>query len=150
MTLPAPDWAEVVQDSSAGAAEPLVVRWDEALAATAPHDGWPVLLVATVGFDAPDGQPYGPEVARLDAFRAALERAVGDDGRLLAELTSGGEREHLVQLRSRAVVEAWRAAPPEGLGAYEVRVVLADDPAWRGLREVAGRLADGEPALDLP
>ncbi len=145
MSLPPADWAEVVEDEG----EPLVVRWDEALAAGAPYDDWPVLLVATVGFEAPDGQPYGPEVARLDAFRAALERAVGDDGRLVAELTSGGEREHLVQLRTRAVVEAWADDPPEGLGEYDVRVVLADDPDWRGLREVAGVLRDGEEPLDL-
>ena len=90
------------------------------------------------------------EHAQLSQWRAELERALGQDGRLVTTITADGAREHVAYVRSAAVVEAWRDAPPPGLGSHEAQVALVPDPTWLGLREIAGLLEDGEEPLVLP
>ncbi|MCW2681615.1 MAG: hypothetical protein JWM62_3016 [Frankiales bacterium] len=143
-----PEWVQLLDDEDGL----VVVELDEAAAHAAPLPDHPVQLVVTVALHDPDeeGQPYAEEHAELAGWREALERALGQDGRLVATITAGGSREHVAYLRSEDVVQAWRDAPPDGLGAYEAQVALVPDPTWLGLREIAGLLADGEEPLVLP
>ena len=130
----------------------VVVELDTAAAAGAPWDGFGVQLVVVVTLQDPDpdGQPYAEEHAQLGGWRAALERALGEDGRLVATLTADGVREHVAYVRNEAVVEAWQSAPPPGLASHDAQVALVPDPTWLGLREIAGLLADDEEPLVLP
>ncbi len=143
-----PQWVQLVDDEDGL----VVVELDDAAARAAPLPELPVQLVVTVVLQDPDheGQPYDLEHAELGRWRAALERALGNDGRLVATLTADGVREHVAYVRSAAVVEAWRDVPPAGLGSHEAQVALVPDPTWLGLREIAGLLAEGEEPLVLP
>ena len=143
-----PEWVQLVDDEDGL----VVVELDDAAAQAAPLPDLPVQLAVTVALQDPDpeGQPYDVEHDELGRWRAALEAALGPDGRLVATITADGVREHLAYVRSPQVVEAWREAPPPGLGSHDARVVLVDDPTWLGLREVAGLLEDGEQPLVLP
>jgi hypothetical protein len=141
-------WAQLVDDSDGL----VVVELDDAAAEGAPWPGFGVQLVVTVTLIDPDpeGQPYDEEHAVLARWRTALETALGDAGRLVATITCDGVREHIAYLRSADLVEAWREAPPEGLGTHEAQVAVVEDPTWLGLREIAGGLEDGEDPLVLP
>ena len=141
-------WSQLVDDVD----DLVVVEVDDAVADGAPWTGFGVQLVVTVALDDPDpdGQPYDEEHAVLARWRAALEAALGDQGRLVATITCDGVREHVAYLRSSDVVDAWRTAPPPGLGSHEAQVAVVDDPTWLGLREIAGLLEDGEQPLVLP
>jgi hypothetical protein len=143
-----PVWVQLVDDEDGL----VVVELDDAAAQAAPLPEYGVQLVVTVALQDPDheGQPYDVEHEELGRWRAALERALGPDGRLVATLTANGVREHLAYVRGPEVVEAWREAPPQGLGSHEAQVALVPDPTWLGLREVAGLLEDGEEPLVLP
>jgi hypothetical protein len=143
-----PRWAQLVDDSE----DLVVVELDDAAAEGAPWPGFGVQLVVTVTLvdPDPDGQPYDEEHAALGRWRSALEAALSDGGRLVATITCDGVREHVAYLRSTAVVEPWRAAPPPGLGSHEAQVAVVEDPTWLGLREIAGLLEDGEEPLVLP
>lgn len=145
---PSPEWVQLVDDEDGL----VVVELDDAAAQAAPLAEYTVQLVVTVALQDPDpeGQPYDDEHARLGRWRAALERALGQDGRLVATITADGAREHVAYVRSAAVVEAWRDRPPPGLGSHEAQVALVPDPTWLGLREIAGLLEDGEQPLVLP
>lgn len=147
MSVPAA-WVQLVDDEQGL----VVVELDEAAAEGAPWPGLGVQLVVTVTLQDPDpdGQPYDVEHAQLAQWRAALERALGPDGRLVATLTADGEREHVAYLRSADVVTAWRDAPPPGLGSHDAHVAVVEDPTWRGLREIAGLLEEHELPLELP
>jgi hypothetical protein len=141
-------WSQLVDDE-----EGLVVgELDDAVGDGAPWPGFGVQLVVTVTLQDPDpqGQPYDDEQEALERWRAALERALGRSGRLVATLTAEGVREHVAYLTDAEVVEPWRTSPPPGLGTHDARVVVVPDPAWLGLREIAGRLAEGEQPLVLP
>lgn len=141
-------WVQLVDDEEGL----VVVELDEAAAAGAPWPELGVQLVVTVPIQEPDpeGQPYDDEHELLGRWRAALEAALGDRGRLVATLTADGVREHVAYVRDEAVVTAWQAAPPPGLGSHDAQVALVADPTWLGLREIAGRLEDGEEPLVLP
>lgn len=141
-------WAQLVDDTD----ELVVVELDDAAAEGAPWPGFGVQLVVTVTLldPDPDGQPYDEEHDELARWRSALEAALHDAGRLVATITCDGVREHVAYLRSTAVVETWREAPPPGLGSHEAQVAVVDDPTWLGLREIAGLLEDGEQPLLLP
>ena len=141
-------WVQLVDDEDGL----VVVELDEAAAQEAPWPELPVQLAVTVALQDPDadGQPYDVEHEQLSRWRAALEAALGEDGRLVATITADGVREHLAYVRSSAVVDGWREAPPPGLGSHEAQVAVVDDPTWLGLREVAGLLEDGEEPLVLP
>ena len=143
-----PDWVQLVDDEEGL----VVVEVDDAAAEGAPWPELGVQLVVTVTLQDPDpeGQPYDEEHAALGRWRAALEAALGGDGRLVATLTADGTREHVAYVRSTAVVERWREHPPAGLGSHEAQVALVPDPTWLGLREIAGLLEDGEEPLVLP
>ena len=143
-----PRWSQLVDDADGL----VVVEVDDAVAEQAPWPGFDVQLVVTVTLadPDPDGQPYDEEHADLARWHTDLDRALGGAGRVVATLTADGVREHVAYLRDRSVVEAWRAAPPAGLGTHDAQVVLVDDPQWKGLREIAGLLADGEEPLVLP
>jgi hypothetical protein len=147
LTVPA-RWSQLVDDEDGL----VVVEVDDAVAEQAPWHDFGVQLVVTVTLDDPDpdGQPYDEEHADLRRWQADLSRALGGAGRVVATLTAEGVREHVAYLRDRSLVEAWRAAPPPGLGSHGAQVVLVDDPAWKGLREIAGLLAEGEEPLVLP
>lgn len=141
-------WVQLVDDSE----ELVVVELDDAVADGAPWPGLGVQLVVTVTLADPDpqGQPYDEEHEALGHWRAALEGALGDAGRLVATITCDGVREHVAYLRDTSVVEAWRTAPPAGMGSHDAQVAVVEDPTWLGLREIAGRLEDGEEPLVLP
>ena len=143
-----PQWEQLVDDEDGL----VVVELDAAAAEGAPWDGLGVQLVVTVSLQDPDpeGQPYDEEHAALARWRAALEAALGDSGRLVATLTADGVREHVAYVRDEAVVTAWQTAPPPGLGTHDSQVVLVADPAWLGLREIAGLLGPDEEPLVLP
>lgn len=143
-----PRWEQLVDDEDGL----VVVELDDAAAEGAPWRGFDVQLVVTVTVQDPDpqGQPYDEEHAVLGRWREALVRALGTQGRVVATLTADGLREHVAYLRHAAVVETWRTAPPPGLGSHDAQVVLVPDPTWLGLREIAGRLDDGEEPLILP
>lgn len=144
----APLWVQLVDDADGL----VVVELDDAAAQGAPWPEYGVQLAVTVTLQDPDheGQPYDVEHAQLGRWRAALEAALGPDGRVVATITADGAREHLAYVRDPALVEAWREAPPPGLGSHDAQVVLAPDPTWLGLREIAGLLEDGEEPLVLP
>ena len=141
-------WVQLVDDEDGL----VVVELDDAAAQAAPLPDLPVQLVVTVALQDPDpeGQPYDVEHEQLGAWRAALEAALGEDGRLVATITADGAREHLAYVRGAQVVQTWREAPPPGLGSHDAEVALVPDPTWLGLREVAGLLEDGEEPLVLP
>ncbi len=141
-------WTQLVDDTE----QLVVVELDDAAAEGAPWPGFGVQLVVTVTLADPDheGQPYDEEHDVLGRWRGALEAALGGSGRLVATITCDGVREHVAYLRSTAAVDAWREAPPEGLDSHEAQVAVVEDPTWRGLREIAGRLEDGEQPLVLP
>ena len=143
-----PRWSQLVDDEDGL----VVVEVDDAVAEQAPWPGFDVQLVVTVTIadPDPDGQPYDEEHADLARWHADLARALGGAGRVVATLTADGVREHVAYLRDRSVVEAWREAPPPGLDSHDAQVVLVDDPQWKGLREIAGLLAEGEEPLVLP
>ena len=147
MSVP-PVWVQLVDDEDGL----VVVELDDAAAQAAPLPEYGVQLVVTVALQDPDhdGQPYDVEHAQLGRWRAALERALGQDGRLVATLTADGAREHVAYVRSPTVVQAWQDRPPPGLGSHEAQVALMPDPTWLGLREIAGLLEDGEEPLVLP
>ena len=141
-------WTQLVDDADGL----VVLELDDAVADGAPWPGLEVQLVVTVALADPDpeGQPYDDEHAELGQWRAALETALGDQGRLVATITCDGLREHVAYLRNADLVQAWRTAPPAGLGSREAQVAVVEDPTWLGLREIAGRLEDGEEPLVLP
>lgn len=143
-----PRWAQLVDDEEGL----VVVELDDAVAEGAPWPEFDVQLVVTATLQDPDpqGQPYDEEHRALGRWRAALQDELGRDGRLVAVLTADGLREHVAYLRSAAVVEHWREAPPAALGSHEAHVALVPDPTWLGLREIAGLLEDGEEPLVLP
>lgn len=143
-----PRWEQLVADDDGL----VVVELDAAAAEGAPWDDFGVQLVVTVTVQDPDpsGQPYDDEHEALLRWREALERALGPEGRLVATLTADGVREHVAYIRSPDTVAAWREAPPPGLGSHDAQVALVPDPDWRGLREIAGRLDEGEEPLILP
>jgi hypothetical protein len=143
-----PRWEQLVDDEDGL----VVVELDDAAAEGAPWPSYGFQLVVTVTLHEPDpeGQPYAEEHAVLGRWRAALEEALGDDGRLVATLTAAGVREHVAYVRSTRVVEAWRDAPPPGLGSHDAQVGMVPDPTWLGLREIAGLLEEGEEPLVLP
>ena len=147
MNVP-PVWVQLVDDEDGL----VVVELDDAAAQAAPLLEYGVQLVVTVALQDPDhdGQPYDVEHAQLGRWRVALERALGQDGRLVATLTADGAREHVAYVRSTTVVQAWQDRPPPGLGSHEAHVAMVPDPTWLGLREIAGRLEDGEEPLVLP
>lgn len=141
-------WAQLVDDSEGL----VVVQLDDGVVDGAPWPGFGVQLVVTVTLDDPDpeGQPYDEEHAVLERWGGALTAALGEQGRLVATITCDGVREHVAYLRSPAVVEGWRTDPPAGLDSHEAQVAVVEDPTWLGLREIAGRLEDGEEPLVLP
>jgi hypothetical protein len=141
-------WEQLVDDEEGL----VVVELDQAAAQGAPWPELGVQLVVTVTLQDPDpdGQPYDEEHEALGRWRTALAAALGEDGRLVATLTAGGVREHVAYVRDEAVVTAWQAAPPPGLGSHDAQVVLVPDPTWLGLREIAGRLGPDESPLVLP
>jgi hypothetical protein len=143
-----PRWEQLVDDEEGL----VVVELDEAAAQGAPWPELGVQLVVTVTIQDPDpdGQPYDDEHEVLGRWRTALAAALGDAGRLVATLTAGGLREHVAYVRDEAVVTAWPAAPPPGLGSHDAQVVLVPDPTWLGLREIAGLLGPDESPLILP
>jgi hypothetical protein len=143
-----PKWVQLVDDEDGL----VVVELDDAAAEGAPWPEYGVQLVVTVTLQDPDheGQPYDEEHEVLGRWRTALVAALGEQGRLVATLTAEGVREHVAYLRSPEVVEAWRDAPPSGLGSHDAQVALVPDPIWLGLREIAGLLEDGEQPLVLP
>ena len=143
-----PDWVQLVDDVDGL----VVVELDEAAVQAAPCPELGVQLVVTVALQDPDpdGQPYDEEHAALGRWRAALVAALGQDGRLVATITAAGVREHVAYLRSAELVQAWRGAPPAGLGSHDAQVALVPDPTWLGLREIAGVLEDDEQPLVLP
>lgn len=147
LSLPA-QWEQLVDDEEGL----VVVELDDAAAGGAPWPGFGVQLVVTVTLQDPDpeGQPYDDEHAALGRWRAALEAALGDDGRVVATITADGAREHVAYVRDAAVVTAWQSAPPPGLGTHDAQVALVPDPTWLGLREIAGLLGPDEQPLVLP
>ncbi len=147
MSVPAV-WVQLVDETDGL----VVLELDDAAAQAAPMAEHPVQLVVTVALRDPDpeGQPYDVEHEELVRWRTALERALGQDGRVVATLTADGVREHVAYVRGPEVVAAWRDRPPAGLGSHEAQVALVPDPTWLGLREIAGLLEDGEEPLVLP
>ncbi len=143
-----PRWVQLIDDEDGL----VVVELDEVVAEGAPWDGFGVQLVVTVTIEDPDheGQPYDEEHEVLGRWRTALQAALGDDGRVVATITADGAREHVAYVRSPAVVQAWRDAPPPGLGSHDAQVALVPDPTWLGLREIAGLLGEDEEPLVLP
>jgi len=143
-----PRWEQLVDDEQGL----VVVELDEAAAEGAPWDAFGFQLVIVVALHDPDpeGQPYDEEHEVLGRWRAALQRALGEGGRLVATISADGVREHIAYVRGPDVVAAWREAPPPGLGSHEAKVALVPDPRWLGLREIAGRLEDGEQPLPVP
>lgn len=143
-----PRWEQLVDDLEGL----VVVELDEAAAEAAPWPELGVQLVVTVTLQDPDpdGQPYAEEHAQLGRWREALVRALGANGRLVATLTADGVREHVAYVRDPGLVEGWADSPPPGLDTHEAQVALVPDPTWLGLREIAGRLEDGEEPLVLP
>lgn len=143
-----PHWEQLVDDEEGL----VVVELDAAAADGAPWPELGVQLVVTVTLQDPDpeGQPYDEEHAALGRWRSALEAALGDAGRLVATLTAEGVREHVAYVLDAAVVTGWQSGPPPGLGSHDAQVALVPDPAWLGLREIAGRLGPDEQPLVLP
>lgn len=143
-----PRWEQLVDDDDGL----VVVELDDAAAQGAPWSELGVQLVLTVALHDPDpeGQPYDDEHQALGRWRTALEAALGQHGRLVATITADGAREHVAYVRGPEVVLPWRETPPPGLGSHEVHLALVPDPAWLGLREIAGLLEEGEQPLVLP
>lgn len=140
-------WVQLLDDTEGL----IVLELDEAVVAGAPWPGYGVQLAVSVTVQEPDltGQPFDDEHVALGALQWALEQALEGHGRLVATITMDGVRELVAYVDATAVVEAWRAAPPEGFGSHDMQVQLLDDPGWRGLREIAGELGD-EPPLRPP
>ena len=141
-------WEQLVDDEDGL----VVVELDDAAAEGAPWPELAVQLVVTVTLQDPDpeGQPYDEEHALLGRWRAALQAALGRDGRLVGVITADGLREHIAYIPRADVVTSWQHTPPPGLGSHDVHVAMVDDPTWLGLREIAGRLEPDEEPLVLP
>lgn len=146
--LPEPDWVQLVDDEDVLT----VVELDDALVDGAPWDGLGVQLAVALAVQDPDptGQPYDEEHGLLLAWQAALAETLGDDGRVVATITMDGVREIVAYVRSFDVVAPWEAAPPPAFASHEAQVSLVEDPAWLGLREIAGVLGEDEEPLRLP
>ena len=143
-----PRWEQLVDDLEGL----VVVELDDAVVDGAPWSelGWQLVVTVTIADPDPDGQPYAEEHAELGRWREALVRELTGYGRLVATLTADGVREHVAYVQGPERVEAWATAPPPGMGSHAAQVALVPDPTWLGLREIAGRLEDGEEPLVLP
>lgn len=146
--MPAPAWVQLVDDSEGLT----VLELDEALVDGAPWPGLGTQIGISVALHAPDpaGQPYDDEHAVLLTLTDTIVRALGEDGRLVATITMDGVRELVAYVRAPAVVQAWQSTPPDGLGSHDLEITLLEDPAWLGLREIAGVLPEDEDPLRPP
>jgi len=124
-----PDWVTLRAVTEDGL--PIVVLVDRAVVASAPHEQFPCQVAVAVPFqpDA-DGLPVDSESPGLREREQHLVDAAAGEGRLVAVMTLEGVREWIFYSRS-----AQWAQPFADAG---ISVVVADDPDYQGLRELAG------------
>lgn len=122
---------------------------DEAVALGAPFDGFVLQVGVGVPLGETDGtgQPTADERAALRTFEQGLVQALGRSGRLVATLTVDGLREYVAYLRDTTPLLAWREDVPAGMDGRDWQVQVMEDPAWLGLRELAGLLPPGHEEL---
>ena len=110
---------------------PVVVVVDQAVALTCPHPDHPVQVAVGVSFTAgDDGLPAGPDAERLKEVEQRLVDAAVGAARLVAVMTLDGVREWTFY----GAAGDW-AGPVREAG---LSVLVTDDPAYQGLRELAG------------
>jgi hypothetical protein len=119
---------------------PVVVLIDEAVALSAPYDGFGVqvglgLQLGTAGLD---GLPGPQEKDALRAFEQTMVDAIGSTGRLVASITMQGVREYLIYASTTSWAQEWAQTPPEGMRSHTYGLQAGEDPHWHGLRQMAG------------
>ena len=119
---------------------PVVVLIDEAVALSAPYDGFGVqvglgLQLGTAGLD---GLPGPQEKDALRAFEQTMVDAIGSTGRLVASVTMQGVREYLIYASTTSWAQEWAQTPPEGMRSHSYGLQAGEDPHWHGLRQMAG------------
>jgi hypothetical protein len=112
-------------------AQPVVVLVDRAVATTAPYPDWPVQVGIAVTYgQTPDGQPAEEHREQLRALEQAVVDAAAGQARLVAVMTLEGVREWMLYARTSDWSKDFAEA---GLS-----VMVAEDPAWTGLKELSG------------
>lgn len=112
-------------------AQPVVVLVDRAVATTAPYPQWPVQVGIAVTYgQTPDGQPAEEHREQLRALEQAVVDAAAGQARLVAVMTLEGVREWMLYARTSDWSQDFAEA---GLS-----VMVAEDPAWTGLKELSG------------
>jgi hypothetical protein len=110
---------------------PVVVLVDEAVATTCPYDEETVQVAVAVQLGpTDDGLPAEDEAVALKGMEQRLVDTAAPDARLVAVMTLEGVREWTFY----GTGAEW-AAPLKDLG---VSVLVAEDPTWSGLRQLAG------------
>jgi hypothetical protein len=110
---------------------PLVVLVDQAVATTAPYAEHPVQVAGGVPYPpGEDGLPAAEDQERLREMEQYLVDAGAGRARLVAVMTLEGVREWTFYARDTAWTEPLKAV---GLSVLETQ-----DPAYQGLRELAG------------
>jgi hypothetical protein len=111
--------------------QPIVVLVDRAVATTGPYPEWPVQVGIAVSYgESPDGQPQAAHLEQLRALEQAVVDAAAGEARLVAVMTLEGVREWMLYARSTAWTQDFTEA---GLS-----VMVTQDPAWTGLKELSG------------
>lgn len=128
LAVPA-DWVTLRTQTDDG--HPIVVLVDRAVARTAPYPDCCVQVGIAVTYgETPDGQPLAEHREQLQTLEQAVVNAAAGEARLVAVLTLDGVREWMLYARTTSWTQAFAES---GLS-----LVLSDDPAWQGLRELAG------------
>ncbi len=124
-----PEWVTLRAQTDAGL--PIVILVDRAAAVGAPWPEAPLQVGVAVPLAVTsDGLPDPSEHATLRAFEQRLVDAAVGEARLVAVMTLEGIREWILYART----SDWSTPFAE----QGVSVVVTDDPAWNGLRELTG------------
>ncbi len=143
-----PRWVTVTRESPEGL--PSVIVMDEAAVDAAPWDDYPVQIGLGIRLEGAgrDGQPGLTERPALQRLQEAYAQALAEHGRVVASITLEGIYELIAYSRDRDWVQQWQDVGPPGMsGGHQWEIYLMDDPAWTGLRELAGLLEPGEQAV---
>jgi hypothetical protein len=125
----APQWVTLRTETEEGLT--VVVLVDQAVAITAPYDGYPVQVAVGVPFTAgSDGQPQDEDLPRLKEMEQHLVNAGVGQARLVAVMTLEGVREWTFYARGTD----WTVP----LKAVGLSILESDDPSYQGLRELSG------------
>ena len=123
--------AEWVTLRTASDDQPIVVLLDRGVASTAPYPGWSVQVGIAVTYgETPDGQPLAEHRDQLRALEQVVVDAAAGQARLVAVMTLEGVREWMLYARDADWTKDFAEA---GLS-----VMVTEDPAWTGLKELSG------------